>query len=202
MSQGIALPLETAHRVADRLMRELSPACERIAIAGSIRRRKPEVRDIELVAVPRYEDRTGDDLWGTTHSVNLLDERLQALAAAGTLGPRVVEVHRADGTIEESKRDGRAYKALRYQDMPVDLFIVHPGESDWGVIYTIRTGPADWSQRLVTDCQRYLRRVQGGKLYRSGKHVPCPEEEDFFAAIGQRWIDPPDRTAERVRITA
>jgi DNA polymerase/3'-5' exonuclease PolX len=49
--------------IAERVKAELAPYCERIEIAGSVRRRKPQVKDIELVAIPRQvtADRFGDE---------------------------------------------------------------------------------------------------------------------------------------------
>lgn len=47
---------EDAILIAERVKAELEPHCERIEIAGSIRRKKPEVKDIEIVAIPKpYE---------------------------------------------------------------------------------------------------------------------------------------------------
>jgi DNA polymerase/3'-5' exonuclease PolX len=43
------------YELATSLMHELSPFCKRISIAGSIRRRKAEVGDIELVAIPTWK---------------------------------------------------------------------------------------------------------------------------------------------------
>ena len=84
-------------------------------------------------------------------------------------------------------------------EIPIDLFIVRP-PAEFGVIFAIRTGPGDWNQRLVTDCQKYLRRVDKGRVYRSGQYVSCPEEEDFFAAIGQEYLPPAERHVSKVRI--
>lgn len=48
--------LSEALKIAEAVLKELGPHCERIAIAGSVRRRKPEVKDIEIVAIPKpYE---------------------------------------------------------------------------------------------------------------------------------------------------
>jgi hypothetical protein len=68
------------------------------------------------------------------------------------------------------------------------------------VIFALRTGPGDWNTRLVTECQRYFRRVAGGQVLHLGRPVPCPEEADFFRALGQPWVDPADRHVDRVRI--
>lgn len=205
MSQGQPVPLAVAEPIAEELTILLWPACDRIAVAGSIRRRKAMVADIEIVAVPTIAQVVGGDLWGTPQEVNLLTGamtgRLVELLAAGEIGLRQVDVHRASGEIEQQTRQGEAYQALVFRGLPVDLFIVRP-PADWGVIYALRTGPGDWNTRLVTDCHRYLRRVEGGRVYRSGQYVPCPEERDFFAAVGQAWVEPEERAVGRVRIEA
>lgn len=199
MSQGEKVGLSTARAAAERLVSTLSPSCERIEIAGSIRRGAPLVADIEIVAMPRVEVESGGDLWGTPIEVDRLAETLRGLRASGALPLRRMEIHRANGSVDHGQRDGAAYKALVWQGFPVDLFIVHD-PAQWGVIFTIRTGPAEWSHRLVTDCKRLLRRVEGGYLYRSGQRWPCPEERDFFEGIGQPWVEPSERSARRVRI--
>ena len=195
----MSVPFREAFDAAEMLRAELRDHCERIEIAGSLRRRKPEVKDIELVAIPAFREEA-EGLWGETVRVDLLEQRIAAMYGDGHLSLRDVKVHRQDGTTEHQQRNGRSYKALEYEGIPVDLFIVHPGEADWGVIYAIRTGPGDWNQRIVTDCQRYLRRVEKGRVYHSGQYIPCPEEEDFFRAIGQRWYEPHERTADNVQI--
>lgn len=53
------LTLHAAHSIATRIAAELGPLCDQIEIAGSIRRQRPAVNDIDLVAIPRdpYEFR-------------------------------------------------------------------------------------------------------------------------------------------------
>ncbi len=55
MAQG-KIALERAQKVADAVVKRLSPHCQRIEIAGSIRRKKPWVNDIDLILIPK-------DLW-------------------------------------------------------------------------------------------------------------------------------------------
>lgn len=199
MSAGRGVDLPAAAAVAGELRELLAPGCARIAIAGSVRRQKPVVHDIELVAVPRIETIDALQLWGASVDVDRLEERVGELIGRGQLAAREVTLHRADGSLEVSHRMGSSFKALVYRGLPVDLFIVRP-PAEWGVIFALRTGPGDWNTRLVTDAHRFMRRVKGGRVYAGGQVVPCPEEEDFFAAIGQEWIDPPARRADRVRL--
>lgn len=199
MSQGRALRWAEAHAVATELVGLLADACERIEIAGSIRRRKGEVHDIELVAIPATGVAVLEGLFtDETRDFDRLAARVDHLVTEGRLAPRAVEIHRRDGSIETGQRMGDAYKALVYRGVPVDLFTTDAER--WGVIFALRTGPGDWNTRLVTECQRYFRRVAGGQVLHLGRPVPCPEEADFFRALGQPWVDPADRHVDRVRI--
>lgn len=202
MSQGDPVAFRGAWPVAVGLLQALEPACERIEIAGSLRRRKASVHDIELVAMARVEERP-DGMFGT-RTVDLLEERLTALMANGYLTPRMVENHRADGRVDVQQKLGPAFKALiTPRGIPVDLFIVR-SPATWGCIYALRTGPGDWNTRLVSDCKAIGRKVEGGQVWRwtgSGwEVVPTPGEAVFFAALGQAWVEPADRRVEQVRI--
>ena len=46
------MKLQQAREIAEGVKAKLAPHCERIEIAGSIRRGKPVVGDIEIVCVP------------------------------------------------------------------------------------------------------------------------------------------------------
>lgn len=50
------IELERAQRIAQAVVKRLSPYCRKIAVAGSVRRKKPWVNDIDLVLIP-------NDLW-------------------------------------------------------------------------------------------------------------------------------------------
>lgn len=204
MSAGKAIPVDDARRSADILVGLLRPGCERIEIAGSIRRGKAEVHDIELVAVAKLEDRP-DGMFGSS-TIDLLEERVGRLMANGHLAPRLVENHRADGRIDLQHKLGPAFKALvTPRGIPVDLFIVRP-PATWGCIFALRTGPGTWNTRLVMECKSIGRKVAGGQVERwhgalsEWIPVPTPEEADFFAALGQPWVEPSDRHVDRVAI--
>ncbi len=50
------MSLEYATIIAKRTLAQLYPYCERIEIAGSVRRKKSECKDIEIVLIPRSRD--------------------------------------------------------------------------------------------------------------------------------------------------
>lgn len=173
-------PPKRARVVAEAIVGMLGPACERIAIAGSIRRGAPEVKDIEIVAVPKLSV----DLLGETQvdDDTALDVILYELESAGRLERR------------DPPRWGRRFKAARAvkSGIPVDLFLVLP-PAQWGAIMAIRTGPALYSAKLVTACQYRGYRCIDGRLVGPRGDVPTPEEKDFFAACGVPFVAPEER---------
>lgn len=54
--------LERAQRIAEDVVKRLTPYCKRIEVAGSVRRQKPWVNDIDLVLIPH-------DLWNLHHEI-------------------------------------------------------------------------------------------------------------------------------------
>ena len=64
------MELEKARAIADEVIKRLCPYCSRIEVAGSIRRKKPQPRDIDLVLIPA-------DPWNLEHEVLALARPFQ-----------------------------------------------------------------------------------------------------------------------------
>jgi len=174
------MELREAYDIALYLKTCLSPCCERVEIAGSIRRLKATgVKDIEIVAAPSYMDRL--DLFGNVvETVSMLDfmdwEHLGHVIKGGDRYKQVALI----------------------AGINLDLFIVLP-PAQWGVIMTIRTGPAAFSKRVVTQkCKGGLMLdgsyVRDGAVYCKGELIKMDEEVDFFNYLGMRYILPEKRT--------
>jgi DNA polymerase/3'-5' exonuclease PolX len=202
------MKLDQIEPLANSLVEQLRSACVRIIVAGSIRRRKPEPGDIELVAIPALGHYTVADMFDEVreeHTVNHLDDALATLFDLG------------DWKLDPvTPRDGPHYKRLRHvaAGMCCDLFITD--RRRWGMIATIRTGPEDFSEELVKLAHRRGMFVRNGGLLHghppvfNGEHKvqPCPlgerctqiietpEEADVFAALGLPWIEPAHRSAK------
>ena len=189
----------TVYALAGQLADQLRPACARIEIAGSLRRQSENPRDIELVAISHPED--------TSEVVRDMFGDVVATIQTTPLEDAVFEL--TDWELDRViRRNGPRYKRLRSTQsrnyvgdyVACDLFIVRP-PATWGVIYTIRTGPADFSQALVTRALQMGLKVDGGqlwKLHRDGRReaLLTPEESDFFAILGLPWLEPQARTIE------
>lgn len=186
--------LSAARDVAEAFARLIAPYCERLDIAGSIRREKPHVKDIEIVTIPRHERQ--HDLFGAPVGppMNLLTAALGELARDVDAGIQLVS-------------GGPRLRRLVFAGVPVDLHMV-PAET-YGAHLAIRTGPSEFSKLCVTS------RFEGGFMppnmvqadgalwrgdpKRGGTIIPTPDESDWFDALGLPTWPPKARTAERLR---
>ena len=180
MSIGVRVQLAEAEKIAGELVALLRPHCDRIEVAGSIRRRKPDVGDVEIVAVPRFE--TGGLFGGDR--VDVLADALGGWRSRPLPGQAFAPHPR--------KAWGEKYKRLLHvpSGLQVDLFVVTP-PACFAVIYAIRTGPAALSQRAVTSLRAKGMRCEEGRILRGDDVVPCPDEATFFRLAGLKY-DPPE----------
>ena len=182
------LALAVADQIAAELVAELSPYTANIAVAGSIRRRRPEVRDIEIVAVPA-DPISRLDLFGNATVVSTtLHQLLEVLRSQGVIRPDA-----------EVPRWGQKYRRFSYRGATVDLFIVEQG--NWGYQLVLRTGPAAWNVGLVTPASRGGLlppgvTAAGGYLRRGGQPLQTPTEQDVFELLGLPWVAPEERSGE------
>lgn len=188
MSEKQKQPLSRVLLVAQEIAAALLRSCERVEIAGSLRRQKPEIGDIEIVAQPLYDcDLFGEEM---TTSAELSAE-LRLLLASGTL---VWD--------EVVSRDGDRYKRFvvpALGGMALDLFIAQ--RDNFGNVLTIRTGSAKFSALLMTQRSQGGLMPQGmrqrdGFLWDGDRRLPCPTEEAYFAALGVSAVPAPEERDE------
>ena len=195
---------------AEEIACALAPACEEVALAGSLRREREDVgdaeaqRSVEIVALPVWDtDLLGDR---EDHS-SRLDACLYGLLASGKLAwdPALL-------------RRGPRYRRLiiTKPGIPLDLFLAD-GEN-FGCILAIRTGDAVFSRALVTERYRQFvdragndvgglrprgMRQADGYLWDVSKEgrreiIPCRTEAHYLAALGVPYLHPRERDAEGV----
>jgi len=167
--------LDKAKALADKIVAVLAPACDRLEIAGSIRRRQQFVGDVEIVAIPKRE--------GLLEDTVQLDRLLRGLVASGKL---------------HLIKNGDKYKqfAILKAGINLDLFLCEP--ETWGVCLTIRTGPATFSKRMVT--QQFMGgnlpndlRVHELRVWRGDTALETPGEGDFFKIAEAVYVPPEER---------
>ncbi|MDB5298025.1 MAG: hypothetical protein JWO31_4008 [Phycisphaerales bacterium] len=112
--------------------------------AGSVRRRCPEVGDVDHVVVPAVGELAGDGLFGATEPANLLWHHLDGLVAAGTV---------AKAWNGRSFCWGERHRAVTFRGFTHELW--SDDAENWGSVLAIRTGPGEFSKRLVLGLQRH-----------------------------------------------
>jgi DNA polymerase/3'-5' exonuclease PolX len=163
---------ERARAIAERAKASLAPFCTRIEIAGSIRRRKPVVKDIELVAIPRQ---LPSGLFGDE---NIVDPDFC----------RVVERWPA---IKGRPTDKYTQRRLP-EGIVLDLFMANA--DNWGAILLIRTGDRDFSAHMIGSVlPRQGYRQKDGYVWKHGVKVPVPEEIEVFRLAGMDFVEPSQR---------
>lgn len=165
------MDLKTATAIAEKVKTELAPHCQRIEIAGSIRRKKPNVKDIEIVAIPKPYD------------VGLFESGIATV------------VNRW------KKVKGELPCKYTQRDLPegikLDLFFATP--ENWGAIFAIRTGSADFSHKvLATRWKKLGYTSSGGVLSRDGETIYIREERELFELLGLDWVEPENREYQEV----
>jgi DNA polymerase/3'-5' exonuclease PolX len=193
--------LDAARQIADGLVRQMRPYCERAEIAGSIRREKPDVKDIEIVAVPTWElapvEEQVRDLFGhpgkLPDNTNLL--HFWAMKLAREAGVRWIKPGTSEVIPWEPKPDGKYWRGLVDETIKLDLFLA--SRDNFGLIYLIRTGSADFSEAVVTHAKRIGLPCKEGFLRDHGEPQPTREEPDVFARLGLEYVEPRLRVDSR-----
>lgn len=200
-----ALSLREARELAAPLIEALRPHCERVEVAGSIRRGKQWVNDIEIVCVPRTlkvtakkVSRPGDlfaqqveveetKIVRVPGFVNLVDGWQSASLSYGYQS----EWHNCKAIKFGSAWDGSYCKFHLSQGTQVDLFITSP--ENWGYIFLIRTGSADFTKMVATRWSNTGHKGLDGQLTRAGLVLHFREEEELFEHLGMRTPHPSER---------
>lgn len=175
----MTLPLATAEALAEHLRSTCEPFCERIAVAGSIRRRVATVKDLELVAIPRFETRDAPprDLFSGLDKVrvNLLQEYIESLAATGYV--QTIKPGASEREPWPLKPDGKYWRLwLPEPGVKCDVFL--PNVETWGLVFVIRTGSGVGPDGTADTgfgpalLRRWKRLTNGGRAHRGRLHQP------------------------------
>jgi len=167
--------LADAKHNSQLLLEELKPFCERIEIAGSIRREKQLCRDIEIVCIPKTIIKQSD-LFFTIEQVH----------------PGFIN---AINKYEKVKGEpnGKYTQRVLPGNIKADIFIAN--NNNWGLILAIRTGSAEFSHSLAREWVKQGYHAARGILYYGYQPHFIREEIDLFKLLKINWV-PPQRRIE------
>lgn len=174
------IPREEAEGLARKILEVLQPFCERIEVAGSIRRQKATVNDIDFVVLPRAEP---------VSKVNWLN---------------IIRVWRSNFDPVTEKQGNELlvgyvpHKAMYFPDnhgthVQVDLY--RATASTWGIQLLVRTGSKEHNVHFCNLALTKGMRLQysQGLVDKDGRVVAGRTEEEVFTALGLPYIIPQER---------
>lgn len=205
MSSGPRLPLPAADTLAAKLMARWKMAAPHCGVVGSVRRRKPDVGDLELIAPLPPEGFKDDPLY------QAIAESVGALG--GLFAPEVQPI----GKAVEGLKPGFKACALQIQirlgeqqeEMcGVQVFRYTPKNCGWQ--WLMRTGPDDFGKWFLWQWKQVFAipegraaSVDGHLVDANGIVVPVEDEEACFRIIRRPFVPPEQRAgfveAERAR---
>ena len=172
------MDLLTATKLAERIAAELTPFCERLAIAGSIRRRRPECKDIDLVALVKPGQ----------------ERALRYRALQNTQA-----IREGDDLMAVRLKNGVQVDLFFASHFEEDMFGRTPGT--WGTVMLCRTGSAAHNMHLAATAKRrgmHWNPHHGvfGRCPRTGREGTClaaATEEEIFQVLQLDFVAPEKR---------
>jgi DNA polymerase (family 10) len=158
-------------RLAHKIIGAIEPYCEKAEVAGSVRRCKDTVNDIDIVVLPKPHS------W-----IKLLKEiRRRFDAVTEKQGAKLATLY-----VPFVSKQGQGY-------VQVDLY--RASKRTWGILLLIRTGSAKHNIYLASLAIRKGCRLaySKGLVNEKGEVVASKTEREVFQALGLDYISPQDR---------
>lgn len=154
--------------IATKFIEMIRDRCDRVEIAGSVRRGRSRPKDIEIVALPRQS---------LLFWIDQLVRRQKLRKALYTDGRH---------------RWGEKYRGIEFHGMTVELYLARP--DNWGYIFWMRTGPGAANQFVMAQKMRSPFTVKDGTWYWGDKKLAIPDEHTLFKLLGLPYIRPDNRS--------
>lgn len=186
MSDKIKFPRAEALKAARHICLQLADVTSRLICAGSLRRGKEMVGDVEILYIPLFGE-ARDGLFDTK-KVNRADQILDQFLKEGILAKRLNK--------NGNETWGPSNKLAVYvpNGVPVDLF--QASESNWWNYLVCRTGG---KQNNINICQAAQRKgwqwhpTSRGFTNERGYPVTVKSERDVFEFLGLSYLEPHQR---------
>lgn len=165
------MDLVNAKQLANILVDELRPYCDLVEIAGSIRRGKPQVKDIDIVAIP-------NDI---------------KMITAGLFDTRGLVDSLADPLSRANRTNGLKRASFTHKGAPIDIYWATP--ETWSTLLLIRTGSKEHNIKLcnIAKSKGMHLHASGDGLFSNGTRIAGDTEESIFEALGIPYLEPQSR---------
>lgn len=208
MSTGPRIPLARALAAAQMAMQLWGMTAPSCAIVGSVRRRKADVGDLELIApVPEVMSRPIDPFHEPEEVTELNDPLFARIAASVRHEPDLFNPNPPPPVAKAIEGLKPGFLACKLEVrltaapaviVPVQIFRYTPVNRGWCEL--MRTGPSDFGQDFLVRWKQRYGIVGEGKASIEGhlvdsyrRRVPTPTEDDCFRLAGMAFIPPEER---------
>ena len=161
------MKIKEARLIAEEVRQTLSPYCDRIEIAGSIRRGKPIVKDIDIVLIEKPD------------SLLILNAALSSIGSIDMYGSKIKRLWYGD----------------RETGISIDIYLATP--ATWATLLLIRTGSKENNIRLCSLARRsglQLKANGDGLFNKSGQRLAGDSEQSIYEVLGIPYQEPNERT--------
>jgi DNA polymerase/3'-5' exonuclease PolX len=172
-------PYQEAISVATSVVNLLKPGCFKIDIAGSLRREKNFVHDIDIVLQP---------LMSAVHGQLTLFEEESVIQMPIALNC-ILDTSFQTACINFNKY----YRTLQiiYRGIPVDLFLTEPDGENYGALLQMRTGSAEFNMRLAAKAKSLGAHYNAGHgIFMGDQRLDDGTEAGIFATLGYKYVEP------------
>lgn len=180
------LSLGEAQVIGNSVIDALRVACDRIEIAGSIRRKRPLVHDVDLVVIPigKWLKNKKGEIEPFPNNNHWFDI------------PRIIKD--LNGEIVNS---GPKIITAIVEDFQIDINCAR--EDNWGILYLLKTGPQEFNVQLCNRASRLMRKLKVySGIWKGEERFPAETEEDIFMALELEPIHPVERDIAAARLKA
>lgn len=183
------IQLAHAQEIAQELIEILNPFCYRIEVAGSVRRKKNIVKDIELVLTPN-EVNESDDLFGVEKIITYPIDNF-ILNNPSFEFRLSKDGKRAYG----DKNKLLLYESQNYGQIALDIFTAN--HHNFMMVKFIRTGGAENNKKIATEANKLgmnLRIYESGFVDKRGFKYRMDTEEQIYKFLGLEYLKPEERS--------
>lgn len=185
-SEKVKYPRGLAIEAVREILAMFQAGCRRVVVAGSLRRMKEEVGDVEILYLPNFAEVKAD--WFSTRRVNVADRVLDTMLASGLIAKR------RNVLFQESWGSQNKYAVHVTSGIPVDFFETY--EEAWFNYLVCRTGGAESNMRVASAAQ-----AKGWKWHpygigfhdEQGNTVRVGSEREVFELVGLPFLEPKER---------
>jgi DNA polymerase/3'-5' exonuclease PolX len=188
MAFKVKFPRADAIAVAKELCDALRPVTERLIVAGSLRRRKPMVGDVEILFVPKMQSVKTGLFEGDQELMNHAEAVIECLVDKGIILRRI-NVKGAETWGQKNKLAFHAKSCF-----PVDLFSAT--DANWFNYLVCRTGSAEHNTKIAMAAQaRGWKWNPYGEGFTDerGQLVRVSSEKDVFTYLDLPYLEPWER---------